>query len=94
MTVAEIMNIIALDGLHAKNFETLVPEMLRAICKDEHVDAMEEFVKFHFGDQMHDTPVKWTTPLEHQASPNDLPLRKFAADLTETLKDLIRKYGA
>ncbi len=44
MSVAEIMNIIALDGLHAKNFETLVPEMLRAICKDEHVDAMEEFV--------------------------------------------------
>ncbi len=45
MTVAEIMNIIALDGLHAKNIETLVPEMLRAICKDEHVDAMEEFVR-------------------------------------------------
>jgi hypothetical protein len=45
MSVAEIMNIIAIDGLHAKNFETLVPEMLRAICKDEHVDAMEEFVK-------------------------------------------------
>lgn len=45
MSVAEIMNIIALDGLHAKNFEMLVPEMLRAICKDEHVDAMEEFVK-------------------------------------------------
>lgn len=45
MSVAEIMNIIALDGLHAKNFEMLVPEMLRAICKNEHIDAMEEFVK-------------------------------------------------
>jgi len=52
------------------------------------------YVGLHFGDQMHDTPVKWTMPLEHQATPNDMPLRKFAADLTEVLRKLVHKYGS
>lgn len=50
------------------------------------------YVGLHFGDQMHDTPVKWTVPLEHQANANDLPLRKFAADLRDIIQTLLRKY--
>lgn len=45
MNVAEIMNYIAEYGLKKGNFEELVPDMLRAVCKDEHVDVVEEFIK-------------------------------------------------
>lgn len=45
MNVAEIMNTIAKYGLSKGNFEEMVPDMLRAVCKDEHVDAVEEFIK-------------------------------------------------
>lgn len=45
MSVAEIMEYIAQYRLTKGNFDELVPHMLRAICKDEHVDATEEFIR-------------------------------------------------
>ena len=45
MSVAEIMNYIAEYGLGKHNFEEIIPQMLRAICKDEYVDATEEFIR-------------------------------------------------
>jgi hypothetical protein len=45
MSVAEIMNLITEDGMDKTNFEELVPQILRAVCKDEHVDAVEAFIK-------------------------------------------------
>jgi hypothetical protein len=46
MNVAEVMNYIAEQGgLDKTNFEEFVPDMLRAVCKDEHVDVVEEFIK-------------------------------------------------
>jgi predicted protein tyrosine phosphatase len=44
LTVADIMNEIALH-LYKSDIEELVPQMLRAVCKDEHVDAVEEFIR-------------------------------------------------
>ena len=44
-SAAEILNYIHFYGLHKGNFEELVPKMLRAICRDDSVDAMEDFVK-------------------------------------------------
>lgn len=45
MSVAEIMNILAQRSLSKGNFEELVPQLLRAVCKDEHTDAVEEFIR-------------------------------------------------
>lgn len=45
MSVAEIMNQLQQSSLGQDNFEELVPEMLRAVCKDEYVDAVEEFIR-------------------------------------------------
>lgn len=45
VTVADIMNYIEEHGLNKNNFEWLVSAMLQAVCKDEHVDAVEEFIQ-------------------------------------------------
>lgn len=33
------------EGVTVENFDTQVIEMLRAVCKDEHVDVVEAFIK-------------------------------------------------
>lgn len=43
-TVADILNYIHFYGLNKGNVEDLVPKMLRAICRDDSVDAVEEFI--------------------------------------------------
>jgi len=34
------------------------------------------YVTLHFGDEIHDTPLKWTLPKEHEVPANDQPLTK------------------
>ncbi len=45
LSVAEIMEIVGIHGLDISNVDGLVPQMLRAVCTDEHVDAVELFIK-------------------------------------------------
>jgi hypothetical protein len=53
------------------------------------------YVGLHFADKLHDTPIKWTMPLEHQAGPHDMPVAKSERDLVvqfaEDLKALLRR---
>lgn len=43
-TVADILTYIHFYGLNKTNVEDLVPKMLRAICRDDSVDAAEQFI--------------------------------------------------
>lgn len=58
------------------------------------------YVGLHFGDEMKDTPLKWTLPLEHLAPHDELPvaqkseqdlLHQFAADLADILRKLSQR---
>lgn len=69
--------------------------------KDHHVLIPGRgYVTLHFDDQFHDTPTKWTMPLEHKAPAHDPPLakseremvREFAADLTQALRKILSNH--
>lgn len=55
------------------------------------------YVTLHFGDEMHDSPVKGTVPLEHHTQQPALTpmerdlMRKFATDLVEVIGRVLKK---